>query len=467
MPSPRIASSPLFVKVFAWFWLVVFTMAAALLVTLRSIDTEVIGFRWTPAVPDASIRPRAVAAAEAFERGGPQGFAQFVAPLLPTKPMTAYLFDPRGRELTGAHPPRGAVELAAHAETDREIQVKLSVNRTLVGCWVTLGDARRYRFVLDAPRGLIALFPVFGEAWLWAIGSALLTLTALCYAIARNLTAPVLQVRSAARRIAEGDLTARAGDRRMARRKDEFTDLAHDFDAMAARIESLVESKQRLLWDISHELRSPLTRVGLALGMAQRKAGPDAAASLDRIERETEQLNRLIEQLLTLARITGGTGPSLTEQVDLADVVRQVAADAEFEASGLNKSVRTETDGEARVAGARELLQSAVENVVRNALRYTAEHTEIVIRLITNISDRTVVISVRDHGPGVPETSLPRLFDDFYRVPEPHVPTAPGAGLGLAITNQAVLAHGGWVKAFNDPGGGLEVQIGLPLKDPA
>lgn len=184
---------------------------------------------------------------------------------------------------------------------------------------------------------------------------------------------------------------------------------------------------------------------------------------MDRIERETEQLNRLIEQLLTLARITGGTGPSLSEEVDLVALVTSIADDAAFEASSVNRSVRLDVKGTGTVAGTSELLRSAIENVVRNAVRYTAEGTAVSILLERQRDGKAILIRVRDHGPGVPEPELERLFEVFYRVAETRESIA-GSGLGLAITNQAVLAHGGWVKAHNAEGGGLEVQIGLPVK---
>jgi two-component system sensor histidine kinase CpxA len=160
----------------------------------------------------------------------------------------------------------------------------------------------------------------------------------------------------------------------MAKRNDEFADLARDFDEMAVRIGTLVHVQERLLWDISHELRSPLTRLSLALGIARRKAGPDAKPMLDRIERETELLNRLIQHLLTIACIKGGAAPPMNESIDLADLVSDVASDADFEARGLNRSVSCAVMP-CHTTGSRDLLKSATENAVRNAIRHTGEGT--------------------------------------------------------------------------------------------
>lgn len=310
------------------------------------------------------------------------------------------------------------------------------------------------------PRTLGSVSPSFGLGWFWGGLTSLAALSAICFLAARGLAGPLSLVCDASRRIASGELEVRVSDQRLLARHDEFADLAHDFNAMAGRIEQLVASKQQLLWDISHELRSPLTRLGLALSVARRKCSPEASPSLDRMQRESENLNRLIEQLLTLARISGGSGPALNEQIELGALVAEVAEDARFEASCFNRTLVLGECATVHVVGARALLRSAVENVVRNAIRFTAEGTAAVVT-VTAARDRgEATIRVMDHGPGVPEEALNRLFDAFYRVPETKEKIA-GSGLGLAITNQVVLAHGGWVRARNRTGPGLEVEIGL------
>jgi two-component system sensor histidine kinase CpxA len=382
-------------------------------------------------------------------------------------PANGYLFNEAGVDVLGRKAPAEVTALIRQPVDSRQIEVKISMSHTLVLSPATGPSGAAYRFVGIIPRQPGSIVPVFGWNWGWGIGISILVLSAVCFAIARSLTSPVIKLRSAARRIAAGDLGVRVTDGALKARRDEFTELGEDFDAMASQIEKLVSGKQQLLWDISHELRSPLTRLSLALSIARRKCSPGTASALDRMERETEQLNGLIEQLLTLARISGGTGPSLTDKLDLEEVVREIAGDAAFEASAMNRSVTWTADVQGHVSGARELLRSALENVVRNALRYTPEETDVTIHLGGSKEPGMALISVRDRGPGVPEASLDRLFETFYRVPDLRIPECVGAGLGLAITRQVVEAHGGWVKARNSEAGGLEVQIALPIRVPA
>lgn len=459
----RMTRSPLFLKVFVWFWLTLLAMVSALVATLQVFDPEILGLRWTPVLENVSLDPYGASAARVYEAEGRAGLRRFLQSVVLQEDVHIYLFDVSGRDLTGFPLRRGVQEFARHPVEGREVRAKVSFGQTLVTSSVTAPSGTPYRVVLSIPRHQGSLTPVFGQGWIWGAVAALLVLSVVCYWIARALTSPVIRVCEAARSLADGDLSARVADPQILERRDEFSELGRDFNAMASRIESLVNAKQRLLWDISHELRSPLTRLSLALGMARRKANPEAVPAMDRIERETEQLNRLIEQLLTLARITGGTAPSLTEEIDLVALVKSIADDAAFEASGVNRSVLLEVKGAAIVPGTSDLLRSAIENVVRNAVRFTAEGTAVCISVEPQRGGKEILIRVRDHGPGVPEPELDRLFEVFYRVPETHYSTA-GSGLGLAIASQAVLAHGGWVKATNAEGGGLEVRIGLPAK---
>ena len=340
----------------------------------------------------------------------------------------------------------------------------MSIRQALIGTAVLGPDGRLYAFVVEVQQRP-AIVPSLGPDAIWAVLAALLVLALLCFLIARDLASPAVQVSLAARRLAGGDLTARALDTHLARRNDEFANLARDFDDMAARIETLVQVQEQLLWNISHELRSPLTRLSLALGIARRKAGADAQSTLDRIERETGQLNRLIEQLLTIARIKGGAAVPMSEAVDLAKVVAEIAADADFEARGHDRTVRAtipQLATPATAIGSRDLLKSAFENVVRNAIRHTAPGTEVSIELEVDAASRMAIVTVLDHGPGVPASELEHLFETFYRVPENG--ETGGAGLGLAITEQAMRVHAGWVKAVNAEGGGLKVHLAVPLR---
>lgn len=301
----------------------------------------------------------------------------------------------------------------------------------------------------------------------------LLTGGAVCYALARYLTSPMRRLRAAARQLAEGDLTARAGPA-SARRRDEIGELARDFDLMAARLETYVELQRRLLRDMSHELRSPLARLGVALGIARQEARGALAEPLERIELESERLNQLITRLLTLSRLDSGADAADRQPLDLAALLEAVAADADYEAQPLGRRVRLTACEPCDLRGAPDLLRSAIENVVRNGIQYTPAGTEVELRLrvVANAADapdapgRRAVIEIRDRGPGVPADQLGDIFRPFFRVGDARDRQSGGTGLGLAIARQAVTLHRGDITARNAPDGGLIVEITLPLEGP-
>lgn len=250
------------------------------------------------------------------------------------------------------------------------------------------------------------------------------------------------------------------------RRRDELADLGRDFDIMAGRIQSLMASQQRLLHDISHELRSPLTRLKIALELARHNDPAEARWALDRIEREADRLNDLISQLLAIARLESASPITATDSVDLKRLVDEIVLDADFEARNYNRAVRTITNQDCLIVGDEHLLRSAIENVVRNAVSYTAEGTEVEVslRCHDDCEGAQAIVSVRDKGAGIPQAALADIFRPFYRVADARDRASGGTGLGLSISQRAVEVHGGTVTASNAPGGGLLVEIVLPLK---
>jgi two-component system sensor histidine kinase CpxA len=278
-----------------------------------------------------------------------------------------------------------------------------------------------------------------------------------CYLISRYLTKPLAKLGEAAANIAEGRLDTRV-DPSLRHRRDEIADLARNFDRMAERIEMSITGQRRLLGDVSHELRSPLSRLIVALGLVKQGPTEEAAENLQRIGLEAQRLDTLIGQLLALTRIESGVDRGSPAPFDLTNVVQEVANDGDFEARARNRRVAIKLADACAVAGFEELLRSAVENVVRNAIRHTVEGTVVEISL--QAGNSRALLLVRDYGPGVPGSMLSEIFLPFRRVANGN---SEGAGLGLAIAERAVHVHRGTIRAMNAPEGGLIVEIDLPL----
>jgi two-component system sensor histidine kinase CpxA len=277
-----------------------------------------------------------------------------------------------------------------------------------------------------------------------------------CYIVSRNLTKPLNKLGEAAANIAEGRLETRV-DPSLTKRRDEIADLARNFDRMAERIEALITGQRRLLGDVSHELRSPLSRLIVALSLVKQGPPEEVAENLERIGLEARRLDTMIGQLLALTRIDSGVDRGSPAPFDLTNLVQEVANDGNFEARARNRRVVIKQADACTIKGFEELLRSAVENVVRNAIRHTVEGTAVEISL--QISNSRAVLQVRDYGPGVPESMLSEILLPFRRVANGN---SEGAGLGLAIAERAVNVHQGTIRAANLPQGGLVVEIELP-----
>ena len=257
--------------------------------------------------------------------------------------------------------------------------------------------------------------------------------------------------------MAAGKLNTRVRAR-MGRRRDEFSDLGDDFDSMTGQLEALISAQRRLLHDISHELRSPLARLQAAIGLV-RQNPKQLEDMLERLEREITRLDELVDEVLTIARLDSGLPSAHNQTFDLLALLDDVVGDAQFEAEALHKCVKYRSNGEALITGRADLLARAVENVVRNAIRYTPDNQCVEVEGVCQHGQ--VHITVRDRGPGVAESELDSIFQPFYR--SPSNPTGTGYGLGLAIARRAVESHGGQIRARNRVEGGLQVDIQLPL----
>ena len=279
----------------------------------------------------------------------------------------------------------------------------------------------------------------------------------VCWWLARYVSQPVERLQSSARSLAAGNLDSRVGEE-FSRRQDELGVLARDFDTMADHVRELIASKESLLRAMSHELRSPLARLRVALSLARR--GSDVTRQYDRIELEAERLDVIIGQMLQLSHLRA-VEPNLPRvPVDLTTLLTEVVEDARIEATAANKLVEWSPTMSVEIEGDHDLMRSAIENVLRNAVRFTKEGTPVEVEMTREGGDTRIIIE--DHGPGVPENELAKIFEPFHRVAESRDRDSGGTGLGLAITARIVNLYGGEVTARNRDGGGLSVEIKLP-----
>jgi len=436
-------------KIFLSFWLIF----AVLIATFALLSDSGSDVRFQD-----HLRSQGTIASRLLEQHGVAGCNEYVATVAASTGLRLALFDTESTAVCSA-PGDDLTDLQQYA-------------RTGIAPATTTGA--RGRVSVHAPSGQI--FAVAGHALprfteqavgptfpYRALAYAIVLSGFVCFVMARYLARPLQLVRRASRHLAEGDLHARVG-RAVGERHDEIGDLVRDFDVMAERIEELVHAQNQLLSDISHELRSPLARLNVALELARRKATPDVERDLGRIETEAERMNELIGRILALARAESDPQAAMSP-VDLTALVQQVTADARYEAQRQDKHVEFQPTATPVVQADAALIASAVDNIVRNALRHTPDHTTVTVKL--SATDREALINVRDHGPGVPLSELERIFSPFHRVERERTRETGGVGLGLAIARRAVAVHDGTIAAENAPDGGLLVTIRLPLRPAA
>jgi two-component system, OmpR family, sensor histidine kinase CpxA len=450
----------LFLKIFLSFW-----VATALFLVLGLL--VMLALRPQRNATWEALRTTALTEAiAAYEQGGTPQAHQYLENLQMTQHVRAYVFDEQGNEISGRSSQGWAEHVAAGRPVPQRPGMLFPRPQILTESRASSDGHHLYTIAMELPPGPRVFLGPRGMP-VPSLIIAVISSGLVCYFLAWYMTKPIARLRAATQKLAAGDLTARAGEPN-SKGRDEIAGLVRDFDTMAARLEGLVKAQSRLLNDISHELRSPLARLNVALGLARQRSGPESAAMLERIELEASRLNELIGRLLTLARLEDGEQHVPSTPVLLDEVVLTVAEDAEFEAQARHCHVRSEIPtGSWEVRGDASLLHSAIENVVRNAIRYTREGTTVEIHLEKTVGagaqEQEAVVRVTDCGSGVPADALEKLFQPFYRLDDARGRQTGGVGLGLAITERAVRFHGGRVSATNRAEGGLMVEIRLPL----
>lgn len=408
-----------------------------------------------------------LAAARILEQGGEQELITYLQEVEKTGEIQILLVRDDNSSISGRTLPEGGDDLITSVRKSQEPQYNQSDTDITIA--IPLPSTNKNDIIIMGTRDRIFWPPAFtgyhGDNTYpgpFPLGLPLMVMLVMaatgCFLLARYLTAPIRDLRRATQQIARGDFSARVN--LINRRKDEIADLSHDFNIMAEQTQSLLQSQKRLLRDISHELRSPLTRLNLALELARQH--PDNSKSyLTRIGKESERLNELITQLLLLTRLESDVNSVPKRPVLLHRLLPAIIHDADFEGAGEKRRIELLQLDEASVLGSTEMLGRAFENVIRNGLRYTIDGSSVELRVTKN--SNLVIIHVRDHGPGVPEEHLEKIFKPFFRVAEARDRDSGGTGIGLAIASQAILSHGGTITAQNAKEGGLVIEMSLPL----
>lgn len=453
----------LFLKIFAIFWIaqsLIFLITTALILRHRRPSPQILFETLS-----STLRSEASESLGAYGTGGCSAFTAYAA----AHHQNLILEDAAGRNLCGA-----PVTFRWDQATDQQRHDQI------IGA--QFGSQFVWRVQAASPAGATYYFllsrpykpddhPWYQDLAHFAFPQLFVAIAVgglMTYALVLLLTRPLVRLRHAARELAQGNLKTRVkAPERPSRilQEDEFKALVHDFNHMAGRLESLVDAQQLLLRDVSHELRSPLARLSVALELAREDAVPEMTAHLNRIERETAKLNQLIGQLLTLSSMEAIERTDNFQPVSLKSLIGEMIPDAEYEARQRQSSVSFTADEDCLVAGNRELLYRAIENVVRNAVRYTDPGTAVEIHLgsAQHNGSQSAVLDISDHGPGIPEAEINEIFRPFYRVDRARSSETGGFGVGLAIAERAVKLHQGELHAANRPGGGAVIRMSFPL----
>jgi two-component system sensor histidine kinase CpxA len=460
------------IRIFATFWLIeILTITAFVLLAGRTDNA----FSLHP-LSEKGLLLMAFSAEESYQAGQCNQLMSLFSRFERVYKVTPYLFDETGHAVCRTSVPE-AVQQAVLGSHVLGLTHGVSVlhdakqdqtEEMVAALRLSSSENTPYTFVVETPQV---------PSWLFRLRSPLTILAAIALSgiitalLAKVLVRPIGKLRSTALELASGNLKARAsGIKSQVSNGDEVAALVHDFNRMADQIESLIGTQKQLIRDVSHELRSPLSRLSVALELLREDANEQSLVHVERIEREADRLNRLVGQLLELSRLETMDGARIgKEAVQLEDIVREVVANAEYEASARSCKVRGLAVQATSICANSELLSSAIENVVRNAIRYTRDGTDVIVTLKQEVQESGGMarLTVRDFGPGVPEDKIPSLCMPFYRVDPARSKETGGTGVGLAIADRAVRLHGGTLAVRNHPEGGLEVTVLLPMSKSA
>ena len=447
----------LYWKIFLSFWLITILT----IVTAAWVTNQVAHNTTAPVNEKFFLDNYANAAVATFESGHHEAFNRWIKYIGFNKKVRIFLLNKNG-EVFGMEPIPDIVKTVSQKWKDKKFGNKVFRGRDyLLSTNIIANNGAEYRMMLYFSSPLQSLWNISKRTLATRLVFAMLFSGVICFFLSKYLTKPLISLGYAAKDIASGHLHTRV-ENTARMRNDEIGELAEEFNLMAENLEQMSSSKQRLIQDISHELRSPLARLHIALEIARKKTQDMASAELDRIELETERLNELIGEMLDLAKMDELRVKLNREDHSLRTILEDIAEDANFEFAKDTPRVIVPDTADIQLTVDRKLLHRAIENIVRNALRYSEPETTVELNLAYADDGKQVVIEVKDRGPGVPEEELEKIFEPFHRVDTSREKKTGGYGLGLAIAMQALHLHGGQITAKNREQGGLKVILSLP-----
>jgi two-component system, OmpR family, sensor histidine kinase CpxA len=443
-------------KIFVSYWIA----AALVIVFINLLGNPVHRPEFGRAL-DTLLRVSGTATGDAFEATG----CPVSSPILEKAKTQFYLASTSGHLLCGQLDDNGIKDTVAKAISTGLVARKFYVDREVFAITVKSRSGKPYVFLMQEPYAQPGrIFGVLTPSYTTIAVSGVCTLL-----LAFLLTRPIRRLRWAARQIASGRLDTRVDWGRRSKqgnigRHDEINGLVHDFNHMADRLQKLVAAQHLLLRDVSHELRSPLARLSVALELAREKSNESMEKDLNRIEREAARINALIGELLSLSFMETSESVPHPVIVSLSELLHELVLDATYEAQKSDRQISSSIVSDCTVSGDPALILRALENVVRNAIHYSPKGGDIVV----NLSYREIegrhfaAVEVSDSGPGVPEHELDSILLPFYRVDKSRDLFTGGSGIGLSIAARAIRLHSGQIKARNRSSGGLTLEILIP-----
>ncbi|MDP1603201.1 MAG: ATP-binding protein [Legionella sp.] len=448
----------LYWKIFLSFWLATILT----IITTAWVTSEIAQKSSIPAREKVFMDSYANAAVATFESGQHAALKKWLAQTGSSKRMTLYLLSSTGEIVGNQSPPQEVIEIGRDLVKEQLDDGMLKFGNLIVSHEILSTSGKGYRLAAVSERPLSHFVVIPWAGLTIRLTIAIFISGLICYLLSVYLTKPLRSLGLAAKSIATGKLNTRVGHFK-GHNRDEIAQLSNEFDRMAEQLETLVNSKERLLQDISHELRSPLARLQIAIELGRKKAAQSAEVEFCRMEVECLRLNTLIGEILEFARLDKSVDELDKKNVNINDLINRIITDATFEFGESHPQTILNSTKDYSLSIDERLIHRALENVIRNALRYSPPGKVVTIFVSADEQNNQLFIDITDEGPGVPEEQLTRIFNPFYRVDTSRAKKTGGYGLGLSIAEKAIMLHQGTISAVNLKPSGLRVRIMLPF----